>query len=267
MTKYSIIVPAYHEQANITPLTKRLFAALNQTDCPIKESAVELIIVDDNSQDGSEQAVKQLAEHYNVRIIVRKSERGLASAVVTGFKQAKGEYLLCMDADLQHPPETAPLLLHALESTPFVIGSRYVGGGKVDENWPLYRRIISTGSRYLALPLTSASDPMSGFFGIQKQRFNMAIKQGINPSSFKIALDLLVKGNIRRSEIAELAFNFGTREEGESKLTGKVAIKYLEQLYELYHFVYGNMLYLVMLLVVILGMVVSYELASVVLDI
>jgi dolichol-phosphate mannosyltransferase len=225
--QYSVIVPAYHEVLNIPPLTTRLFAALKQESM---DSSTELIIVDDNSRDGSEEAVNKLASQgYNVRIIVRTKERGLGSAVVRGFEEAIGDKMLCMDADLQHPPEAVPSLLQALanEKTPFVLGTRYAPGVEMDKNWPMYRRIISAGARSLALLLTPASDPMSGFFGIRKKEFTRATAQGINPASFKIALDLLVKAQLERHQIAEVPFSFGTRVEGESKLSSKVMIKYL----------------------------------------
>jgi dolichol-phosphate mannosyltransferase len=228
--EYSVIVPAYHEVLNIKPLTVRLFAALAKGEHAHANALnTELIIVDDNSKDGSAEAVGALAESYNVRIIVRTTERGLASAVVRGFKEARGDKMLCMDADLQHPPESVPALLRALTdpATPFVLGTRYAAGVEMDKNWPLYRQIISAGARSLALLLTPASDPMSGFFGIRKKEFGIALGRGINPASFKVALDVLVKADIQRSQIAEVGFSFGTRVEGESKLSSKVMLKYL----------------------------------------
>lgn len=99
---YSIIVPAYKERLNLRPLTTRIFAALADSDSPISPENVELIVVDDNSRDGSVEEVEALnAEGYNVRIIVRTSERGLSSAVLRGFQEAQGEAMICMDADLQ----------------------------------------------------------------------------------------------------------------------------------------------------------------------
>lgn len=164
----SIIVPAFRENGNLRPLVIRLFDALSAS--PI--GPTEVVVVDDNSRDGSEETVAALAaEGYAVRIIVRTAERGLSSAVVRGFREARGQKLLCMDADLQHPPEAVPQLLAALsDSRPFVLGTRYGPGVEMDKDWPLHRRIISSGARMLALPLTTASDPMSGFFGITKQK-------------------------------------------------------------------------------------------------
>ncbi|CDZ98094.1 dolichyl-phosphate beta-d-mannosyltransferase [Phaffia rhodozyma] len=231
---HSIVVPAYKENLNLRPLVTRIFAALSRPDSPIHAETTEVLIVDDNSRDGSVETIDKLrSEGYNVRILVRTDERGLSSAVVRGFREAEGGKMLCMDADLQHPPEYVPSMLAALSSAqPFVLGTRYAKGVEMDASWPMYRRVISSGARMMALPLTSASDPMSGFFGIRKEEFLKA--KNLNSSGFKIALDLLVKAQIPSRGIAEVPFSFGVRSEGESKLSGKVMVKYLEQLVELY---------------------------------
>lgn len=99
---HSVIVPAYKEKLNLRPLATRLFAAFADSESPIPAENVELIVVDDNSRDGSVEEVEALhKEGYNIRIVVRTTERGLSSAVVRGFKEAKGDYMICMDADLQ----------------------------------------------------------------------------------------------------------------------------------------------------------------------
>ena len=233
----SVIVPAYHEKLNIKPLTTRLFAALGNEG----SKNTELIFVDDNSNDGSVEEVEKLKkEGYNIRIIVRTDERGLSSAVLKGFYEAKGEYLICMDADLQHPPESVPQLFDSLRSHPFVFGTRYAPGVGIDKDWPLYRRVISSTARAMAKPLTVASDPMSGFFGLQKKYLTEASDKDINKQGFKIALELLAKLPLPENQsIGEIPFSFGVRTEGESKLSGKVMIQYLEQLKELYVFKFG----------------------------
>ncbi|SNX84561.1 probable dolichyl-phosphate beta-D-mannosyltransferase [Melanopsichium pennsylvanicum] len=256
-TSCSIIVPAFRENLNIRPLVTRLFNAFRSHPSFSTEFRdVEIIIVDDNSNDGSVETVSKLeSEGYNVRIVVRTSERGLSSAVVRGFREAKGERMICMDADLQHPPESVPaLLLSITEKTPFVLGTRYGQGVSMDKDWPLHRKIISTGARMLARPLTSASDPMSGFFGISKKDFANA-DVNINAQGFKIALDLLVKSGVERNHgISEVAFSFGIRQQGESKLDAKVMLKYLEQLSELYRFRFGILpiLFVVMVMLVLI---------------
>ena len=115
----SIVVPTYKEAGNIEELICQVFDALQER----RMSLCEMIVVDDNSQgeesvwmidllftsilepDGTEELVNQLSEKYNVRIIVRTKERGLSGAVLRGFSEARGSFLVCMDADLQHPPK------------------------------------------------------------------------------------------------------------------------------------------------------------------
>ncbi len=100
--QYSVVVPAYRENGNIRPLVTRIFAALRRIDSPVPAEQTEIIIVDDNSRDGSVENVQSLQqEGYNVRIVVRTTERGLSSAVVRGFQESRGDNMLCMDADLQ----------------------------------------------------------------------------------------------------------------------------------------------------------------------
>jgi hypothetical protein len=112
------------------------------------------------------------------------------------------------DADLQHPPEKVPELLKALiGGAPFVLGTRYAVGTVVDKDWPLHRRIISSGARLLARPLTPLSDPMSGFFGMDAALFRRT-EPTVNPVGFKIALELFVKSRCTSSvEVQHAATN------------------------------------------------------------
>ena len=140
----SIIIPTYNERDNIEPLVKRINSALSGYN-------FEIVIIDDDSRDGTAVIAENLSNEYPVRVIVRKDEKGLASAVVEGFKQAKGEILGVMDADLQHPPEVLPDLLSAVEDdADIAIASRYVPGGAIPD-WGLLRRLISKGAIFLDL--------------------------------------------------------------------------------------------------------------------
>lgn len=218
----SLIVPTFRERANIGMLVQRLHHTLNEVD-------YEIVIMDDNSRDGTEELVAQLSVQYPVRIVVRKDKRGLASAVVDGFAEARGGIIGVMDADLQHPPEVVPALLHAIENgADLAIGSRYVKGGGC-EGWGLLRRIISRGAGFLAhllLPSTRGiADPMSGFFMFRPQVIEGARLQ---PEGYKILLELLVAGHPRR--VAEVPFTFVTRTAGESKLRLSQQIDYLKHI-------------------------------------
>jgi dolichol-phosphate mannosyltransferase len=209
--------------------------------------------VDDNSRDGSEEAVHNMAKTAPCRIIVRTQERGLSSAVLRGFKEAKGNILLCMDADLQHPPEHVPDMVRALNDTKaeFAIGTRYANKElSIDKDWPLYRRIISAGARMLALPLSPLSDPMTGFFAMPKDVFKRG-EHKINPIGFKIALECFVKCDVNSRKVAQVPIQFGVRLHGESKLSSKVIIGYLKHLQELYLYKFPGLVFFFFLLLVL----------------
>lgn len=229
----SIIVPAYREVDNLPTLTARVFAALQEA-----ELSGELIIVDDNSQDGTEEAVGALATAHRVRLIVRRDERGLSSAVLCGYGEAKHDILVVMDADLQHPPELIPALVAPLmaaadrpaDACDFAIGTRYAPGGEIVEAWPWHRRLASKAASLLAWPLTPLSDPMSGFFAIPRSTLERAAP--LSPIGFKIALEVYVKAGCRHPK--ETPIRFDTRNAGESKLGGRESLRYLRHLVSLY---------------------------------
>ncbi len=239
-TAVSIIVPAYREADNLKPLIERTFAALAD---PAVEA--ELIIVDDNSQDGTEEIVAALASQYPVKLIVRRHQRGLSSAVLAGFEQAQGDRFVVMDADLQHPPETIPALLDRLDADDcdFAIGTRYGGGGAVDENWPMLRRFMSKFATLLARPLAPLSDPMSGFFALRRRTWEQAAR--LDPIGYKIALELYVKG--RCHSPSEVPIRFAARTAGESKLSLTEQLRYLRHLARLYRFRFPWLVGLVLL--------------------
>ncbi|MBU0717777.1 MAG: polyprenol monophosphomannose synthase [Planctomycetes bacterium] len=229
VTATSIIVPTYREAPNLRPLTERLFAALRAA-----KIEAELIIVDDDSQDGTDEVVKALSEDHPVRLIVRREERGLSGAVLEGFRQARFDRLLVMDADLQHPPEMVPALLDRLGQgdCDFVIGTRYRGGGGIVGDWPFLRRLASRIATGLARPLTPLSDPMSGFFALHRKTWEESAP--LDPIGYKIALELYVKGGCQRP--AEVPILFRTREAGDSKFNVGEQLRYLRHLAKLYRF-------------------------------
>jgi len=212
----------------------------------------EVIFVDDNSQDGSVEEVKKLQDaKYDVRIIVRTTERGLSSAVLRGFKEASHEVLVCMDADLQHDPKYLPALVGPIiaNTADFTVGSRHVGGGGI-EGWSLHRKLLSWGATLAASPLVKCSDPMSGFFSLRKSTLNRA--EVLNPLGYKIGLELMVRCKCTR--IKEIPIVFKDRELGESKLTMKTNILYLIHLLNLY--AAAKPQYLLVLLLIVLAIIV-----------
>lgn len=224
----SIVVPTYREAANLPILIERVFAAVGAAGI-----AAEMIVVDDNSADGTEQVVADWARRVAVRLIVRHDERGLSSAVLRGFDAARGELLLVMDADLSHPPERIADVIAPLRSgaADFVIGSRYVRGGET-KDWGFDRWLNSVVATLLSRPLTRARDPMAGFFALHRESLRHAAR--LNPIGYKIGLELIVKCRCRR--VAEVPITFTDRLHGESKLTHRQRVEYLQHLLRLYRF-------------------------------
>ncbi|HUU85796.1 MAG TPA: polyprenol monophosphomannose synthase [Phycisphaerae bacterium] len=224
----SVVVPAYREAPNLRPLCERIFAATHRANLE-----AELIIVDDDSRDGSVEVVRDLASRFDVRIVVRTDQRGLASAVLRGFDEARGRVLLVMDADLQHPPEKIPELIECITSgrADFAIGSRYAGG-RIERDWPLFRRLNSWVATLLARPLTTARDSMSGFFALHRDTWKRAAP--LDPIGYKIGLELMVKARCRRC--LEVPIVFGDRAGGQSKLNLSEQLRYLRHLARLYRF-------------------------------
>ncbi|HWO43307.1 MAG TPA: polyprenol monophosphomannose synthase [Candidatus Eisenbacteria bacterium] len=226
----SIVVPTYHEVENIRPLVRRINAALAALERPY-----EVIIVDDDSRDGIDRVARELTgAEFPVRLITRVGERGLGTAVLRGFAQARGETLVCMDADLSHPPEAIPTMLRCLAEpgVDFVLGSRYVFGGSTDEHWGVWSRIQSRFATLLARPFTSVKDPMSGFFAISRGAYERA--QHLNPIGYKIALELIVK--CRCSAVKEIPIHFAKRQFGQSKLGMAERWRYVRHLGRLLRF-------------------------------
>lgn len=225
----SVIVPTYCEADNLPVLVPRIAAALDGAGL-----RGEIVVVDDNSPDATAAVCKELAVRYPLRLLVRQGERGLAGAVLHGMQASRGAVLVVMDADLSHPPETIPLLVDAIQSgrADFAIGSRYVAGGRTEESWGFLRRINSRVATMLARPLTSARDPMAGFFALARSTF--AACGPFDPVGFKIGLELMVKCSCWRIE--EVPITFANRHKGASKLTWREQLNYLRHLARLYAF-------------------------------
>ena len=223
----SVIVPTYEEAENLPVLIPQIVSTLERADLEY-----EIILVDDDSQDGTIKIFEQLTEQYALQLITRTSKRGLATAAVCGLRAARGDVLVVMDADLSHPPEAIPKLVKACRASSFdfAIGSRYVPGGSIDSNWSGYRHLNSRVASLLARGLTSAKDPMAGFFAIKKEVFRRA--HDIQPLGYKIGLELIVRCHCRH--IAEVPIAFKDRALGESKLTVGQQLLYLRHLARLY---------------------------------
>jgi len=221
----SVVIPTYNEKDNITPLITEVHQALIGCDH-------EIIIVDDNSQDGTIEIVKKLASQYPVKLFVRRDEKGLATAVIHGIKQASGNIVAVMDADLQHPPEILPKLYKAIQDgADMAVASRYIKGGGCP-NWGLFRRITSKVALRIAhifLPSSRrVKDPMSGYFMFRKENVDLL---KLKPVGYKIALEVMLVGSFKN--VVEVPYIFNERSAGRSKLRPQQQIEYLSHILSL----------------------------------
>ena len=207
---------------------------------------LELLLMDDDSQDGSAELVESLRLPW-VRMVTRKTNRGLSYAVLDGLNSSTRDLLVVMDADLSHPPEKIPEMLAAvLNGADVSVGSRFADGGSTADDWGLFRWLNSRVATLLAFPLTTVSDPMSGFFAMR--RSTLKAGRDFNPVGYKILLELIIK--CRCKVVVDVPIHFDNRRFGESKLSFKEQMRYVQHLRRLYIYKYGTWSHLAQFLVV-----------------
>ena len=226
----SVVVPTYREAENLPWLIDRI--AKVRDECGLD---LELLIIDDDSRDGTVELIASRAEEW-LRLIVRTRDRGLSLAVLEGLHRAHGDVLICMDADLSHPPESLPAMLQQVQDgADFVVGSRYVQGASTGDDWGVLRWLNSEVATLLARPFTNIRDPMAGFFALPRATFESG--GDFNPVGYKIGLELMVKCHCER--VVEVPIHFENRKLGKSKLDLKQQLLYLQHLRRLFIFKYG----------------------------
>jgi dolichol-phosphate mannosyltransferase len=223
----SIVVPTYNERDRLPDVVRALFAAY-----AAERLDGELIVVDDNSPDGTGAVADELARQHRIQVIHRAGKLGLGTAVVEGFNAATAPIVGVIDADMSHPPAALPRMVAVMQQTgaDLVIGSRYIPGGGTT-GWPLSRLLMSRFACLMARGLTPVRDATSGFFLIRK---DLARGVTISAGGFKICLELLVRG--RPASVVEVPYVFQNRTAGESKMNMKEAAGYFSQLRDLHRF-------------------------------
>jgi dolichol-phosphate mannosyltransferase len=204
--KFSIVIPTYNEAGGIEKLIGTLAEIFRSNGLD-----GELVVVDDNSPDGTGSIVDALAERFPVRCLHRPGKLGLSSGVIDGWHFAR--------------PESAAV---ASGKYGLAVGSRYVKGGGI-ENWPLKRKVTSIVACAIAWPLTPIRDITSGFFLVRRDALDGV---ELDPIGFKIGLEVAAKA--KYGKVIEIPYVFKDRIVGESKLNGKEITNYLRQLRRLY---------------------------------
>jgi len=221
----AIVLPTFNERGNVGPMIDRLERALMGIH-------YEVIFVDDDSPDGTAEAVRQMArDRDNVRVLHRIGRRGLASACIEGILAAAAPFVAVMDADLQHDESILPEMLRRMreENLDLVVGSRNLAGGSMGEFARWRVKLSHLGKR---LSLMGAehelSDPMSGFFLVRVSTFEQFAHR-LSGIGFKILLDIVLSAG-PGLRVGEVAYRFRQREHGESKLDVLVGLEYFELL-------------------------------------
>jgi len=221
----SIVIPTYNERDRLADVVDFTCGVFERAGL-----AGELVIVDDNSPDGTGAIADSLKDRYPVQVVHRPGKLGLGTAVIDGFAVAAATVVGVMDGDMSHPPELLPAMFAALDATDsdFVIGSRYVPGGGT-EHWSFGREFLSRLACVLARTVVPVHDATSGFFLVRRE---VVSGVQIGHGGFKVCLELLVRGHSRA--VVEVPYVFRGRELGQSKMNVIEATGYLRQLYDLW---------------------------------
>lgn len=230
----SVIIPTYNESQNITRMLDIVSLSLHP------ETNAEIIVVDDNSPDGTGRIVEEYARKSRargwceIRLVNRKEEKGLSSAILAGIRASVGEAVVVMDSDFSHPPETIAKMIEELKSSDcdIVVASRYVKGGSIT-GWPFKRKLISKGATKIAQRSLGIKikDPMSGFFAFRRHVIRNIKFEAIG---YKLLLEILVKA--KEAKVREIPYNFTDRRTGDSKLDRSVIFDYIKSVWNLYRY-------------------------------
>jgi dolichol-phosphate mannosyltransferase len=226
----SVVLPTFNELESLQAIVPRIFDTLKQANIE-----GEIIVVDDNSPDGTAEMAQALArDNPLLRVLKRENERGLATAVLAGFQMSRSPVLVVMDADGSHPVEALPGMVETITSdrADIVVGSRHVPGGG-SRDWPWFSRLKSRVAGSVAGGLSGMTDPTTGFMAVRR---DLVQRLELDPVGWKIVLEVVVKAGSAR--LAEVPIIFENREMGKSKQSLRVLWQYLAHCYRLYRFRY-----------------------------
>jgi dolichol-phosphate mannosyltransferase len=220
-----VVLPTYNEKENLRPMVEALLA--------LGFAALQILVVDDNSPDGTGDLAEALKVEYPERLHVlhRAQKEGLGPAYIAGFKKALelgATAILQMDADFSHQPKYLPLLIEKLKDYDLVIGSRFAKGGSVDENWGLYRKLLSWWANRVYTPSILGIPVYDATGGFKLWRRETLIGMGIervqsNGYVFQVEMSYLAHKLGYR--ITEIPIHFPDRQRGKSKMDSSVALE------------------------------------------
>ena len=230
MNKTLVIVPTYNERENLRVMAERL-AKL--------PTAIDWLIVDGNSTDGTGQTADELASaHPWVHVLHEKEKKGLGRAYCAGFAWAleQGyEFIMEMDGDLSHNPDDIPQFLEAAKNADLVLGSRYCGGIRV-MNWPLRRLLLSTGAAQYVRIITGMpfTDPTGGFKCFRRAALQSIDLGAIRSNGYSFQIEMTHKIWRQGLRVAEVPIVFTERVQGKSKMTLKIIMEAMPMVWRLW---------------------------------
>ncbi len=217
-----VMLPTYNECGNIVPIIKQILS---------QDERLEIIVVDDNSPDGTDDLVEHMAEtEPRIHLISRKDERGRASAGIRGFKYAlENEYdvIIEMDADFSHDPKYIPQLLSEIEDTDVVIGSRYVPGGDTDTKIFIQHLLSQFSNIFNRVVLgLNVYDSSGGFKCYRRDVIESIDFDNFVSTGYSVGAEMLYRSSVAGFSMKEIPIIFKPRAQGESKLNWKIILKY-----------------------------------------
>ena len=233
MQKTIVIIPTYNEAENLPRITSSLFE--------LHIDGLEILVVDDASPDGTGQLADQLALQYpdHFHIMHRAGKLGLGTAYIQGFKWAiehGGDYIIHMDADFSHPPNCIPQFLALISDYDVVVGSRYIKGGRLDEHWPWYRRLLSwwANSVWVRVILgTHTRDATAGFKCWQASALQNIGLDRVHSTGYVFMVEMCYLAEKLGYRIKEIPIYFAERSVGDSKMDSRIKIEAAIRVFEI----------------------------------
>lgn len=222
--KLTVIIPTYNEAENLSKIVSALF------ELPLPD--LNILIVDDNSQDGTGEIADTLVAQYpeKIAVIHRAGKLGLGTAYLQGFKRAMEDGADCvcqMDADFSHPPQKIVEMYSALEDNDIVVGSRYIKGGELDKDWPLWRKVLSAfGNAYARTILQLPVRDVTGGFRLwsRKAILNLPVER-IKSNGYAFQVETVYIAHRLGYQITEIPIYFAERIQGISKMSLKIQLE------------------------------------------
>ena len=229
--KTVVVLPTYNEAENLGKMVKALLAV---------EPPLHVLVVDDNSPDGTGAIADALAKDSDgrVRVLHRKQKTGLGDAYLAGFREAltdDADRVFEMDADFSHPVEALPAMIRLAEEYDVVVGSRYVKGGSLDRRWSLPRRLLSWLGNVYARAVTGlrVHDTTAGFKCFRREALARLRLDEVRSQGYNFQIEMALRCQKAGLRVAEYPIYFRERDAGVSKMTPAIAVEALWRLWQL----------------------------------